>query len=159
LKLTCRRTNNAGLYSSAIAWGGLFVRKYSTNDSDLRVNTDKFQALVLAHEDSRYANTLLSTRAIIFFGTPHLGSEHAVFFSMLMGIVNAVGSVSMIQNAFGKTRKDLVGTLNFGSAELKDLSMSFTDRTEGIEIISFYEENVMPPFKKLVSCFTLPSPK
>jgi len=39
------------------------------------------------------------------------------------------------------------------SIELENLSMSFTGRSKDIEIVSFYEENAIPPFKsELVPC-------
>lgn len=120
---------------------------------EVEANTDKSQALVLAHEGSRYTNILQSTKAIVFFGTPHSGSEHADFFSILIGIVNTMESISMVQHTFGKTRQDLVDILKLRSTELENLSMSFTDRTKDVEIISFYEEKAMPPFKREVSCF------
>jgi hypothetical protein len=119
---------------------------------EVTANTDKSQALVLAHEGSRHTNILQSTKAIVFFGTPHSGSEHADFFSMLMRIVDTMGSVAMVQQTFGKTRQDLVNTLKPRSTELENLSMSFTDRAKDIEIVSFYEENATPPLKTVVSC-------
>lgn len=118
----------------------------------VKVNTDRFQALVLAHESSRYTNILQSTKAIVFFGTPHSGSEHADFLSILIGIVNTMESISMVRHTFGKTRQDLVDMLKPRSTELENLSISFTHRTKDIEIVSFYEEKAMPPFKREVSC-------
>jgi hypothetical protein len=119
---------------------------------EVKADTDKSQALVLAHEGSRYTNILQSTKAIVFFGTPHLGSEHADFLSILIGIVNTMESISMVQHTFGKTRQDLVDILKPRSTELENLSMSFTNRTKDIEIVSFYEEKAMSPFKREVSC-------
>ncbi|OBT99536.1 hypothetical protein VE01_02798 [Pseudogymnoascus verrucosus] len=104
-------------------------------------------ALVLSHENSIYLNILQSTKAIVFFGTPHRGSEHADFVSVLAGVINAFGYVSMAHRLFGKIRKDLIHLLRPRSKELIDISTSFTERTKDLDIISFYEENAMPPFK------------
>jgi len=72
---------------------------------------------------------------------------------MLTGIVNTMESMSMIHRTFGKTRQDLVHMLKPRSMELENLSMSFTDRTKDIEIVSFYEEKAMLPFKHVVRYF------
>jgi hypothetical protein len=111
--------------------------------------------LVLAHEASRYTNILQSTKAVVFFGTPHSGSEQADFLSVLVDIVTKFGSLSMIDRAYGKIRQDLVRTLKPRSVELEELSMSFTERSKGLEIVSFYEENAMPPFTHEVGCFSI----
>jgi hypothetical protein len=68
-----------------------------------------------------------------------------------MNIVRPIELVSMSDRAFGKMRKDLADLLRPRSKELENLSMSFTDRTKGIEIVSFFEEEVMLPFKTEVS--------
>ena len=61
----------------------------------------------------------------------------------------------MIDRGFGKVRQDLVRILKPRSIELEALSMSFTERSKELEIISFYEENAMFPFKHVVSLFSL----
>jgi hypothetical protein len=118
----------------------------------VNLNTKTPQALVLAHEASRYTNILQSTKAVVFFGTPHAGSEQADLLSVLASIVAAFGSMSMVDRAFGKIRQDLVRLLKPRSIELETLSISFTERSKDIEIVSFYEENAMPPYKSEV-CF------
>ena len=109
--------------------------------------------MVIAHEVSRYTNILQSTKAVVFFGTPHSGSEQVNLLSVLADIVAVFGSLSMVDRAYGKIRQDLVRTLKPRSVELEALSMSFTERSKELEIISFYEENAMPPFKREVSCY------
>lgn len=108
------------------------------------------KSLILAHESSRYVNILQSTKAVIFFGTPHSGSEQADFLSTLVKIANTVESASKLNHFLGKPRQHLADLLRPRSVELENISMSFTDRTKGIEIVSFYEERVMPPFKSEV---------
>jgi hypothetical protein len=108
--------------------------------------TDKSQALVLAHESSRYTNILQLTKAVVFFGTPHSGSEQASLLSLVLNIIDTVPLIT-------KPRNDLAQLLKLNSSELESLSISFTDRTRDIEIVSFYEENAMPHFKNEVSCF------
>ena len=110
-------------------------------------------ALILAHEGPRYSNILQSTKATIFFGTPDSGSDHADFLSILMKSVNAIESVSQLGRVLGRPRQQLVDLLKPRSRELESISMSFTHRTKDLEIVSFYEEKVMPPFKSLVSFF------
>lgn len=150
-KLTYSRINNVGLFSSVTAWGGSCARKYDVCEVIDDIVTKASQALILAHEDSHYTNILQSTRVIVFFGTPHLGLKQADFLSMLVGIVNGVPIIS--------ARQDLVQLLRPGSKELQNLSMSFTHRTEGIDIISFSEEKAMSPFKHPVSRFPFGQPQ
>jgi hypothetical protein len=127
-------------------------------DLHMKLNPNLAKVLVLAHEASRYSNILQSTKAIVFFGTPHSGSDQADLLFVLADIVSkfgSFGSLSMIDRGFGKVRQDLVRILKPRSIELEALSMSFTERSKELEIISFYEENAMFPFKHVVSLFSL----
>jgi hypothetical protein len=72
---------------------------------------------------------------------------------MLIGIVNTMESISLSDRTLGRTRQDLVQLLKPRSTELENISISFTDRTKNIDIISFYELNAMPPLRREVSCF------
>lgn len=92
-------------------------------------------------------------KSVVFFGTPHQGSEQATFLSILTNIVDKFGSLSLSDRAIGRIRHRLVSTLKPRSKELEALSMSFTQRSKDIDIISFYEENAMPPFKNEVGFF------
>jgi ankyrin repeat domain-containing protein 50 len=121
----------------------------------IKVNTNRSQALVLAHETSRYTPILQSTKAIVFFGTPHSGSAQAEFLSVLADVVAAAGTLTLVDRTLGKLRQDLIRILKPRSTELEDLSMSFTERSKDIEIVSFYEENTMPPFRSQVSCVSI----
>jgi hypothetical protein len=72
---------------------------------------------------------------------------------MLVKIINTMESISKLDHVFGKPRQHLADLLQPRSLELENISMSFTDRTQGLEIVSFYEEKMMPPFNSLVSRF------
>jgi hypothetical protein len=75
---------------------------------------------------------------------------------MLVKIVNTIESVPKLNHVFGKPRQHLADLLKPRSRELENISMSFTARTKDIEIVTFYEEKVMPPFKSEVSRFFRP---
>ena len=75
-----------------------------------------------------------------------------------MRIANTVESASKLNHILGKPRQHLADLLRPRSRELENISASFTDRTQGIEIVSFYEERVMPPFKSEVSRSLSPDP-
>lgn len=75
---------------------------------------------------------------------------------MLVKIANMMESASKLNHILGKPRQHLVDLLRPRSLELENISMSFTERTKGIEIVSFYEERVMPPFKSEVSRLLCP---
>ena len=109
------------------------------------------KSLVIAHEESRYANILRSTKAVAFFGTPHGGSDKAGLGSILANILNTVESVSLLELALGSTRSDLVKILGSRSTVLEEVSLSFRNRANDIEIVSFYETRASPPFKTEVS--------
>ncbi|OBT63788.1 hypothetical protein VE03_06953 [Pseudogymnoascus sp. 23342-1-I1] len=103
------------------------------------------KALVIAHENSRYTNILQSTKAIVFFGTPHAGSEHADLLSVVAKIISGFGSMSMIDRVCGKIRKSLIRDLGSRSGKLEEISISFTERIQNLDIISFYEEYAISP--------------
>jgi hypothetical protein len=60
----------------------------------------------------------------------------------------------MIRHLFGRIRNDLIRQLFPCSKELEEISASFTERVKNLDIISFYEEYAMPPFKTQVSCIS-----
>ena len=117
----------------------------------LSVDTYQQKSLIIAHEELRYTSILLSTKAIAFFGTPHRGSEKAGLGSVLVNILNTVESVSLLEHAVGGTRSDLVKILGSRSTVLEEVSLSFRNRANAMEIVSFYETRTSPPFKTEVS--------
>lgn len=115
---------------------------------------DICQALVEANEDPSFSNVLRSTKAIVFFGTPHVGSEQADFAAMLGLIAESIGTATLTDRLTGqRIRRDLIDLLRRQSKELEELSLSFRNRYMGIEIISFYEQDTMRGLKKLVRPF------
>ncbi len=69
---------------------------------------------------------------------------------MLTRMINAAEWVLRLNHIVRKPNQHLANLLRHHSKELDDISMSFTKRTEGIEIVSFYEERAMKLFSDLV---------
>lgn len=77
-------------------------------------------------------------------GTPHRGSELAGWSSMLSTILNLA--------TFGKAiRKDLLQQLKTTSQALMEISKQFVQRSTGLKIMSFVEQQVEPNLTTLVS--------
>ncbi|KAH6714466.1 Alpha/Beta hydrolase protein, partial [Leptodontidium sp. MPI-SDFR-AT-0119] len=109
------------------------------------------RALIEANEDHSFSNILESTKAIIFFGTPHVGSEQADFASMLALIAESLGTATLADRISGqRIRRDLVELLRNQSKALEDISMSFRNRLQGIEIVSFYEQDTIRGMRQLI---------
>ena len=111
------------------------------------------EAIVLAHDDDRrYGKILSATASIVFFGTPHRGSQGATDIGKMVGtVINACLSVSQTAGLTGTTRNDLLRTLSANSEPLKDLAVSFRNRLHKLEIVTFYETEKIPPLSELVS--------
>ncbi|CAG8951465.1 hypothetical protein HYFRA_00007381 [Hymenoscyphus fraxineus] len=94
------------------------------------------QALVIASksEGRDYGNIWTSTPGILFFGTPHRGSELASYGAQLARVPTALSM---------KAEPVLLHSLSLGSAVLGELNEEFRilmdNKGEGREIISFYE--------------------
>jgi hypothetical protein len=110
------------------------------------------EAIVLAHdEDHRYGKILAATSSVVFFGTPHRGAQGIVDIGKTIGnIVNACLRVSQTAGIAGTTRTDLLKTLAADSESLKDLAISFRNRLDRIEVVTFLETMVMSPLSDLV---------
>jgi hypothetical protein len=82
------------------------------------------QALVMADGDPEDYNrdVMRSTQAIMFFGTPHSGSDWALLASGLVELIN----MSFVKQA----NKDVVEILQRGSGQLADLQMAFVNLNE-----------------------------
>lgn len=90
------------------------------------------KALRHAHERSgQFGDILNSTKAIVFFGTPHQGSDIAGWGSFLGGL----GSVIGIRDS------NLVRELQTWSSPLLELSTVFADLAPRFQLTSFFEEN------------------
>ena len=90
-----------------------------------------------------YQDILKSTLGIIFMGTPHRGSTIADWTRMFTSIVDSV--------LFGtRMRSDLLKDLRTNSRALQEITSSFKYRTSGLQIVTFYEQEITTPLKKLV---------
>ncbi|KAF7198642.1 Protein SERAC1 [Pseudocercospora fuligena] len=90
-------------------------------------------ALILAHErQDLHENIGPMVKGIMFFGTPHRGSEIAswsTIFSNLASLTTA-----------GQIRSDLLKNLESSSITLRDISTQFVARAAGLQIVTFYEQ-------------------
>ncbi|KAH7109021.1 hypothetical protein EDB81DRAFT_954385 [Dactylonectria macrodidyma] len=96
------------------------------------------QAVVRAHEQDRYyAQLLESIHGVVFFATPHRGSDLAFWGSIAARVAQAA---SFGFSANSKLSKDL----KVDSVLLKHISDSFVYRGGNLNIRSFYETEFMP---------------
>ena len=76
-------------------------------------------------------------------GTPHRGSTIADWTRMFTSIVDSV--------LFGtRMRSDLLKDLETKSDALQEITSSFSHRPSGLQIVTFYEQEITAPLKKLV---------
>ncbi|TVY67461.1 Protein SERAC1, partial [Lachnellula suecica] len=101
------------------------------------------QALVTAHKEHRYAAIYNSTCGIIFFGTPHRGSNLAIYGSAVARVPTILAN---------KPGAKLLKTLKKDSKALGTLSERFRAQHEvrAYEIVSFYETRAMKKLQTLV---------
>lgn len=110
------------------------------------------QALVRVYENERYRELPARISGVLFFGTPHRGSDMAKWASILGAVVKA-GSMSSSTNT--GIPKDLVP----GSRVLQTISRSFIERSRQLKIYSFFETQKMDFMSDVVSMvlsYTLP---
>jgi hypothetical protein len=69
---------------------------------------------------------------MIFMGTPHRGSSHAVWAGLLSRVINTLTLSSTL-------RGDLLDELKTKSQTLSTISSQFVQRAKGLQIVSFYE--------------------
>lgn len=90
------------------------------------------KCLALAQERQKlYGDIKSSTIGVVFFGTPHAGSDIARWTRVIRDIANAA--------TFGNARSDLIKNLERRSGELAELAASSVERLEELQIISVYE--------------------
>lgn len=101
--------------------------------------------VISAHEqDTFYSGILNSIQGVVFFGTPHRGSDLASWDLMAVSLLQA-STLGYIANS--KLSKDL----KIKSRTLKRISESFAHRGAKFGIRSFYETQSMPGLNCLVS--------
>jgi len=139
--------------------GGLVVKQASdrkihtpqsgplSSSCELRANAVK--ALIQARLDEReYPGIRDSTKAIIFLSTPHRGSNAAVWPLFLSNIVNTCTYVG--RGVGGRVNGELIKAVKSGSDGLSALSRNFRNQTDGVRIVSCYEQNATTPLFDLV---------
>ncbi|KAL8819729.1 MAG: hypothetical protein Q9191_007669, partial [Dirinaria sp. TL-2023a] len=88
-------------------------------------------ALVLAKQNDRvYASIRLSTRAIVFFGTPHRGGNGTTF---------GQTAANVVKFFTGNRSNDLIDTLKSSSKYLAHLTADFAHQYEDYEFLSIVE--------------------
>lgn len=100
------------------------------------------QALVWAHREPRYRTIKNYTIGVVFFGTPHQGSDKANYGKILANVATGV---------MHKPKSRLINALKSNSEVLMRLTSEFKFDTPDMEIMTFYETKPMGPFLGLVS--------
>ncbi|KAK5660882.1 hypothetical protein OQA88_12253 [Cercophora sp. LCS_1] len=90
------------------------------------------QAVVRAMEDERYRTLRGCLRGIMFFGTPHRGSDVA-------GWATVLGGVLKVGMAGTSTNTGLVKDLERGSRVLEGIGEAFVNAGRELVVFSFYE--------------------
>lgn len=100
------------------------------------------QALVIAHEDNSDPTNqrlLQSMAGIVFFGTPHRGSDTAKLGNLVGTMINTFLKAASAGLQTKTIRTDLLRHLESDSKALQELADSVRDRLGSLQIVSFYE--------------------
>lgn len=100
------------------------------------------QALVWAQTESRYQNIKDLTLGIVFFGTPHRGSDKTNYGKTLANVATGV---------MHKPKSKLISALQSNGDTLMRLTSEFKFAAPNMEIMTFYETKPMGIFSGLVS--------
>lgn len=102
------------------------------------------QALIIAEQESPYRHIYNSTLGIIFFGTPHQGSNLANYATTITRTLLVLAK---------KPNAELLESLRKGGPALKQLSEDWKAHHERrpYQIVSFYETRTMKGMRSLVS--------
>jgi hypothetical protein len=105
------------------------------------------QALVLALlQPEWYKNITLKTVAILFFSTPHRGSDAAKWVALLGDVANA----SILSTGLTPKVAGTIKSLKKEAPELQVLGREFRGQTGKIKFASFIEQKQTAPFGKRV---------
>jgi hypothetical protein len=100
--------------------GGLVVKKVQKP-----IETSDRKAIIEAYNNPDYASLSRDIAAVVFFGTPHQGSD-------LAGILNLVLTASFASRNFVKQ-------LRPNSDALEEINNNFRHRVEKLKVVSFFE--------------------
>lgn len=133
-------------FSFVTAWVAWYLSRCGISSSYLPLLTDDvIKAMIRAHEQSGFYSSLLSNvTGVVFFATPHRGSDLAYWDSLVGRLMNTA-TLSYTKNA------NLSKTLRVDSDRLKRISDSFAYRGWNFQIRSFYETEFMPGLNCRVS--------
>ena len=103
-----------------------------------------FKALVYAHNDTPFHVLTNSTAGIMFFGTPHRGSEHVKYGGVLQKLVNITAKRDVSVMKMLQKDSDTIARLNLESRQ----------QLSRYNVVSFYEtlNTATGPFTSLVKC-------
>lgn len=110
--------------------------------------------MIMAYDE--YPDIYIRSKAIVFLGTPHRGSESANFATVISQIANVAwkltpGPAVMRTGSTGISNTRLLNTLSLGSEELMDISSTFRHRASDFLICTFYEQKFVYPLNDLAS--------
>ena len=100
------------------------------------------QALVWAHREPQYQTIKKHTLGVVFFGTPHRGSDKANYGKILANVATGM---------MHKPKSKLINALQNNSEQLMRLTSEFKFEAPDMEIMTFYETKPMGLFSGLVS--------
>ena len=106
------------------------------------LTTSTSQAIVWAYVESQYQCIKDHTLGIVFFGTPHRGSDKAAYGKILSNVATS---------AMHRPKSKLLDALQSNSETLMKLTSEFKYRTPNIQIASFYETRPIRKFSSLAS--------
>ena len=88
-----------------------------------------WQAIINVYNNCPYTNIVDNTKAIIFLGTPHHRADLANLLSNLL-LVSFSGKI-------------FVDQLHLNSKTIQEINNAFRDRSESLDLISYYESEGM----------------
>lgn len=114
--------------------GGIVAKQVSLlfSGTVAKIILRTIKAINRAHERERYRSLLEQTFGIAFFGTPHNGSSIASWSTILASILSAVSLGTSTNTQISKD-------LERHSRILENISRSFVERGQRLDILSFYE--------------------
>jgi hypothetical protein len=122
--------------------GGIVVKQvHSLEMGYQNIVTDSSQALLQARLEPRYKSICDATLGIFFFGTPHRGSEKAVYGKILANVT---------QTMTHRPSSRLVSALQTNSDVLLRLTSDFRFQLPQYQVVSFFEQRPMKVFSNLV---------
>jgi hypothetical protein len=103
-----------------------------------------FKALIYAENDGQFHVLANSTAGVMFFGTPHRGSEHIKYGNILQKLANITAKRDI--SVMKKLQRD--------SDTLARLTIESRHQLSRYKVASFYEtlETVIGPISSLVKC-------